>query len=469
MSGGLIALAAMALFIPFSQYLCRRLARASAISAVVLVGSLFLPEGAGLVSIPLVQNIDKEKLTYLCALVGILLYHQSALREARLGAGPEALFLVVVLALAGTWSINTRPMLNYGRMQEPLGLYWLATRSVDDFLTLVLPFVVGRLAFRSRADLRTLAYALVGAGLVHLPLVGLEALMSIPFRVWQLGDLVYGVRAQPSFRWGGLQPVVFMENALSLASFLAMSTIMAAAFAGARSTVAWRGVRRAHLLTLLSLLLTRVTSSGFYGLALGAVVRVCKATFCSNLALAIAVGVCIYPAMRLASVFPDEWLVQVASDLLNEERARSFQGRFLEEDFVFAGLVDRIWLGWGMFDRIPGAALFGVGEVGLDSFLVIRVGMTGIVGTELLLMMLMIPVWLAWRRLRLFPDRESQYLLAGLMLCVAARMVDFLLNGLWNGLPFFLAGALYGIAQSTGRHGADRTHHANIGSSGGRR
>ena len=294
--------------------------------------------------------------------------------------------------------------------------------------------------------------------------------MSIPFRVWQLGDIVYGVRAQPSFRWGGLQPVVFMENALSLASFLAMSTIMAAAFAGARSTVTWRGVRRAHLLTLLSLLLTRVTSSGFYGLALGAVVRVCKATFCSNLALAIAVGVCLYPAMRLADVFPDEWLVQVARDLINEERARSFQGRFLEEDFVFAGLASRIWFGWGMFDRIPGAALFGVGEVGLDSFLVIRVGMTGIVGTELVLLMLLIPVWLAWKRLRLLADRESQYLLAGLMLCVSARMVDFLLNGLWNCLPFFLAGALYGVAQSIGRHGAgSSTHHAVAGSTSGRR
>lgn len=127
----------------------------------------------------------------------------------------------------------------------------------------------------------------------------------------------------------------------------------------------------------------------------------------------------------------------------------SFEGRFLEEDFVFDGLGSRLWFGWGMFDRIPGAITFGVGEVGLDSFLVIRTGLTGILGVELVFLFLMVPIWVTWKRLRFIANRESQFLLVGLMLCVAARMTDFLLNGLWNCLPFFLAGALYGIAKST--------------------
>lgn len=452
MSNGLVALVAMVCFIPFSLYLCHRLPRASAISVVVLAGSLFLPESVALLDLPLIAAIEKERITYLCALIGIFTYHKRTFLAARPGRGPEAVFLLVVLALLGTWQLNTEPMINYDRTQEALGIYWVVVRSVEDLLTFVVPFVVGRIAFQSREDLRTLAYALVAGGLVYVPLIILEAAMSILFRVWHLSPLIYGVSLGGVVqRWGEVQPVVFMDNALSLASFMAVATIMAAAFAASKSTAVWRGIRRAHLLTQLGLLLTRVTSSNLYGLALGLGLRAFKPAFSARLAVMIAAFVCAYPLLRLADLFPYEWVVQLAHDLINEERARSFEGRFLEEDFVFEGLGSRVGFGWGMFDRIPGAATFGVGEVGLDSYLIIRIGLTGVLGTELVFLFLMIPVWVAWRNLRFVADRESQFLMAGLMLCIAARMTDFLLNGLWNYLPFFLAGALYGIAKSTSR------------------
>jgi hypothetical protein len=346
-------------------------------------------------------------------------------------------------------------MFNYGWRQEPLGIYWVLARTIDDLVTIILPFVVGRIAFRSREDLRSLAYVIVAAGLIYVPLIVIEALMAIPFRVWQFSQTIYGVAAYPSWRWGGIQPVVFMENALSSASFMVVAVIMAAGFAASRANVAWRGVRKAHLWTSFGLLLTRVTSSNLYGIVFGFSLRLLKARFSARLGFLIAAMVCAYPAMRLLDVFPDDKLVQIAREHINEERAISFGGRFEEEDFVFAGLGDRLWFGWGMFDRIPGAATFGRGEVGLDSFLVIRVGLTGIAGTELIMLLMMIPVWIAWRRLRLIKAAEAQFLLAALMLCIAARMVDFLMNGLFNCLPFFLAGALHGIAKSIGQPAGD--------------
>lgn len=442
---------AMMLFLPVALHFARRMSRAYGIALVVMAGSLFLPEGVALVDLPLVPSIEKERLTYLSALVVMLAFHRQDYRAARPGAGPEMVFLLMVLAFLCTAATNRNPMFNYGLRQEPLGLYWILARSLDDLVTIVLPFVVGRTAFRSGGDLRALAYVIVAAGLVYVLLIGLEALLSLPFGVWQFSLQIYGVPQLPSWRWGGIQPVVFMENALSSASFMVVAVIMAAGFAASRAKVAWRGVRRAHLWTALGLLLTRVSSCNAYGVVLGGLLRLVRARTSGLVGLLVAVLVCAYPALRLADVFPDEKLVEIARDLINEERATSFGGRFGEEDFVFAGLGDRLWFGWGMFDRIPGAATFGQNQDGLDSFLVIRVGLTGIAGTELIMLLLLIPVWVAWRRLRLLEGKESQFLVAALMMCIGARMVDFLMNGLFNSLPFFLAGALYGVGKSIGQ------------------
>lgn len=448
MSGGFVAILAMAAFLPFAIFVAKRLPRAVAVSVVVIAGSIFLPEGAVLIDLPIVPAIEKERVTFLSALIVVLAFFRKDFAAARPAFGLEAVFLLIFVAYLFTTAQNRLPVVNYGTTFEGLGIYWILARSIDDLLTFILPFVVGRTMFRSEADLRALAYVLVGAGLIYVPLIIIEALLSIPFSVWQLHQVVYGIAMQPSWRWGGIQPVVFMENALSNASFMAMVVIMAAGFAAGHTKASWLGITRAHLLTQIGLLLTRVTSSNLYGIVFGAVLRIAKARLSALLAAGVALAVCIYPAMRLADVFPNDKLVEVAAKYVNEERAFSLEGRFLEEDFVFTGLGDRLWFGWGMYDRIPDAANFGEGETGLDSFLVIRVGLTGIIGTELILLLMLVPVLMGFRRFSGASSREAQFLLVALMLCVAARMVDSLLNDIWNCLPFFLAGALHGVARS---------------------
>jgi hypothetical protein len=448
MSGGLVAILAMAAFLPFALFVARRLPRALAVAVVVVAGSVFLPEGAVLLDLPIVPAIEKERVTFLSALVIVLVFFRKDFLSARPALGLESVFILIFIGYLFTTAQNRLPVVNYGTTFEGLGIYWILARSIDDFLTFVLPFLIGRTMFRSESDLRALAYVLVGAGLIYVPLIIIEALLSIPFSVWQLHYVIYGIAMQPSWRWGGIQPVVFMENALSNASFMAMVVIMAAGFAAGRSNANWFGATRAHLLSQLGLLLTRVTSSNIYGIVFGVMLRVARARLSALMATGVALAVCVYPAMRLADVFPDERLVEIAAKVVNEERAFSLQGRFLEEDFVFAGLGERLWFGWGMYDRIPDAANFGEGETGLDSFLVIRVGLTGIIGTELILLLMLVPVLIGFRRFASASSRESRFLLVALMLCVAARMVDSLLNDIWNCLPFFLAGALQGISRS---------------------
>lgn len=462
MSGGPVAILAMAVFLPSALFVARRLPPALGTAVIVLAGSAFLPEGAVFFDLPIVPAVDKERVTYLSALIAILVFYRGEFVCSRPGVGLESIFILIFVGYLFTTAQNRLPVVNYGTTFDGLGIYWILARSIDDLLAFVLPFLIGRAMFKTDADLRMLAYVMVGVGVVYVPLIVIEALMSIPFQVWQFHLSIYGIPLQPSWRWNGIQPVVFMENALANASFMAMTVIVAAAFAASKgpASPSWFGVRRAHAFTQFGLLLTRVTSSNLYGIVFGLAMRVLTPRLTALFAMLIALGVLVYPALRLADLFPYEALVQVARDWINEDRAYSLEGRFLEENFVFTGLAERLWFGWGMYDRIPGAATFGSGETGLDSFLVIRVGLTGIIGTELILLLLFVPVVFGWRAVRNLKTGESAFLLAALMCCVAARLVDCLLNDIWNCLPFFVAGALHGVSrfEKTGANGSRGFH-----------
>ena len=447
MSGGPLAILAMAAFLPIALYVGRRLPRALAIASIVVGGTMFLPDvDAVLFDLPVIPAMEKDRIIYLSALFVAMGSFRRDFAAVRPGLGLELVFPLMFIGYLFTASQNRLPVVNYGNTYDGLGIYWIMARSIDDLLTFVLPFVIGRTMIRGLADLRTLAYVLVGAGVLYFPIIASEALLSIYFHVWQWQFFFYDVAARASWRWGGIQPVGFMAGPLAAGSFMAITVIFAAAFAASKSSASWFGVRRAHLATQMALLMTRVTSSNLYGVVFGFALRLLTVRASSLIALCAAAVVVTYPALRLAGLFPYETMVQFVRDNLNEERAHSFEGRFMEENFVFDGLGDRLLFGWGMFDRIPGAATFGTGEKGLDSFFVIRVGLNGIIGAELIYLLLFVPVLVAWRRVSGVQQREAQLLMVALMLCVAARMIDTLLNDIWTSLPFFLSGALLGAA-----------------------
>jgi hypothetical protein len=61
--------------------------------------------------------------------------------------------------------------------------------------------------------------------------------------------------------------------------------------------------------------------------------------------------------------------------------------------------------------------------------------------------MLVLPVLVAWRRVRRWGRRDA-ILLAALMAIVGMRAVDLLINGWWNSMPVFFAGVLWGVSGS---------------------
>lgn len=442
------ALIAYLLFFPVALYLAARHSRAKGVALGVLAGSMFLPEGV-LLSIPGLPIIDRERVTYLAVLAGILIWHREAFWKAAPGKGLELLLIPIFLSSIATMAANQNPIVNDGAIQDGLSVRWLFGQTIADFLTLVIPYLVGRTMFRSMEDLRILARLLVGAGVIYAGLIVIEVVGAIPFRVFQFSDYIYGVAIRPQFRWGFTQPVVFMDNGLALATLMVIPLLLAVALRRARMAQPWFGLKRVTLLLFAGLVLTFNVAGTTYGASMAVVTRLFTPRMIATVGLLLAIFACLYPTLRMTGLFPNQALVEFAAQY-DEDRARSLNGRFMEEEFIIGRIGERFWVGWGHFSRIPGAGSFGwdSGEPGLDAWWVIQTGTAGFAGTLLALMFMMLPVLVCWRRVSTRVEPMDTVLVGAFMICISIRMIDMLLNGWWNCLPVFIAGAIIGATST---------------------
>ena len=418
-----------------------------AVAFCVLAGSLFLPESVA-IDLPTIPPLQKEYVTYLSVLMGLWFFQHRSFIQAKPFGGPERLLLLLFVGNIGTMMMNLQPLFDEGKLEDALGPYWLMAATMDDFLMFLVPFFVGRMMFDTFADVIVFLKYLTAAGAIYFILIVIEVVMAIPFHVWQLSDLIYGVAQRPMWRWGVIQPLVFMDNGLSIASFMALAAVASTAIVRIRQgSSIWTG-RRAQLANLTGLLMSRNIAGNIYGWSMTILIALFKPKFVARACFLIVVFVSFYPFMRIVDVFPNEMMVEFATTI-DAERARSFEGRFDEEDHVLKYIDDRIFFGWGGVVRIPGAETFGRGgETGLDSFFVIRLGSRGIVGFLVCTILFFYPTLLAWRRVKRLTNPTHIIVVAALMAMVAIRMSDLLINGWWNALPMFLAGALLGAARA---------------------
>jgi hypothetical protein len=450
----ILASVALLGFIPFAIVVFSRLPRATAAAFVVLSGSLFLPEYLAF-NLPAVPPLDKEGITYLGALAGGIAYHSRKLAIARPGAGFEMVFLLIVCANVGTVLVNGGAVYDERRWEPGLDFYDVISQSAQALLSFALPFFVGRALFSGRDDLRALLVMIAVAGVVYTGLILVEVVLSIPFRVFQLSTLFYGFSPGVSYRWGGIQPQVFLDNGLSVATFMATSCLAIAGLGKAKLPFPVIGPKKLWPVLAAGLFMTRNVAGNVYGITLGLAIFLFKPKKVAAAALALGLLVATYPSLRMADLFPYQKILDLAGRF-DAGRERSLEGRFYEEQYVVDMIGDRFWFGWGNISRVPGAEglLYGIQEDafegGLDGFWIIDFGIHGAVGLALRLSFLLVPILLAWRRMSLLRSAREQALLATLMAIVAMRATDLLVNGWWNDLPAFLAGTLYAFARTLG-------------------
>ena len=447
-------------FFPFALIVFGRLDRATATVLVVLAGMLFLPE---ILLFKLHDSIvlGKNRIIFLAVMAGILRHHSQAFFRSKPVLTSAAILCPMMMINIISWQANLDSMFSQGGIRSGLSFAWLIGQTIDDFFTVVLPFVIAKAMIQSYQDLRSLTYLLVGAGLLYTPLVLTELVMAIPYRVFQFSNYIYDIPVRPRFRYGLTEPVGFLGSGHRLATFMVLPFIMAAVYIKIGKPVNWMRIKRARLITAMGLLATLKLGSILLGVCTVMVIVLFKPRRLVLIASIGALAVCAYPVLQVFDSFPEDALVEIAEKYTNPDRTKSFAGRFTEEEFVLEGLDGRLYSGWGHFARIPGADTnigVGSGEAGLDAWWVIKLGQSGILGVLFVLLVMAIPVWKARKHVATLASKELILLLGGVMLCIVVRMADLLLNGWWNSMPVFLAGALYGISKHAHRLSIETTN-----------
>ncbi|MFW6049744.1 MAG: O-antigen ligase family protein [Myxococcota bacterium] len=445
--GNLLALSVLFLWIPVAFIAFRNLPPSRA-ATVVLVGGLLVLPGLAFIRIPGLAAYSKETAPALWSLVALLALQPQRALGVRPFRGISGIFLLGLLGAVGTGLTNS-DVLRYGpRSLEGVGIYESLHRVQYDVLTMFVPFYVARLCYRSAPELTDLMWALAAAAVAYTPLVLLESYLSPQLHGW-----IYGVRPIEDFsqtmRWGGWRPNVFFSHGLALAVFMAVALLAAAPFARNRWTIFAIGSSRLVFAWLaLVLALCRSLGAWVYGLVGTVLVWLGSTRLLFRAAALVATLTLCYPLLRLWDWFPEETLVSTSRALAGEERAASLEFRFENETDLLEKASERWLFGWGEFGR---AAIYddwsGQERSVRDGAWIILLGERGLFGYAAAFGLLVLPVYLASRRLRHLRHQPTRQLAATLTFMVAITGVDLLPNGLFNYLPFVLAGALTGITE----------------------
>jgi hypothetical protein len=264
-------------------------------------------------------------------------------------------------------------------LHNGLGAWDGMSAVIDQFITWGLPYLIGRLVYRSVDDLQALASCMVGCALLYIPLCLWEVRMSP-----QLHNIIYGFHQhsfEQTMRNGGWRPTVFMQHGLQVALWMGFCLLT--------SYVAWRvqplSARPNYSsLILLSLGLTFLLLKSLGALALVAIVialfELVRFTKLSWLYLLLPMCVIGYLLVRGSGLGSLDPLVSFVRDNINADRAGSLQFRLDNEDILAAKARQQLWLGWGRWGRNRVFDQYGKDLTVTDGLWIIIFGTQGVLG-----------------------------------------------------------------------------------------
>lgn len=451
MEGNVVAYLALLAWIPFAVLAFRRWPAPKACAIVLLGGAMLLPEAAAL-RIPGFAGLNKMTVPAVWAWIALALTRRAPWRIAPPLRGIEAVFWLVPIGGLGTALTNSEPLI-YGPAVVPAhGLYEAFHFLQYDILTLLLPFHVSRVCFRSAEDARTFLGVLALAVILYLPLMLLELRLSPQLHNW-----VYGIPLISDFtqamRGGGYRPNVFLRHGLALAGIVAAGTIAGSLFALRRWPLGpLTHSRRAFAVLGVAVLLARSAGALVFGAAGSMLTFFSTPRLTVTFAALLGVVTIFYPLLRFADFVPTQGILEVARDVFDEDRAASLQFRFETEDALATKTQARPWFGWGsfgradVFDHVTGEDLSV-----RDGAWIIVLGERGLVGFAGVFGLLVGPLLLAYRRLARITDPDRRKVIATMATIVAVTALDLIPNGLFTFVPFVFAGVLAGTLEGEGR------------------
>ena len=424
-----------------------------AVVYTVVFGTLFLPERAA-VDPPILPPIDKNGLSMLCALVGLVMTAPRRVFDAKPFRGWDIPILIMIATNVGTVQTHGDTFIFGGQPDwngDPFPITVLPglspsyafSMTMGDLVNLWAPYFLARATFRSREDVGELLRALSIGALLYMPLMALEMVVSPQLHRW-----VYGYHASNfahAVRGSGFKPNVFLMGGLAVALFGYVSVTAATTLHRTRlpagpvpAIVAVGGMT-------LALVFSRNTAVLVYLTATLPLALFARARTQARVALVLVSLLAAFPYLRATDRVPTEDLVAVANKYSNE-RAQSLKFRFDNEDILLEKALERPWFGWGGYSRNRVFDEFTGKDISItDGEWIIHMGYRGGLGTAGWIMMFFLPVFAAVRTIGRTPLELDRLLLGGLALAVGVHAIDLLPNASFNAIPYFLAGTLAGL------------------------
>jgi hypothetical protein len=407
----------------------------------ILGAYLLLPVGT-LAKIEMIPNFNKVTVPNITAFILYLLVrrHPRPFRN-RFGLA-EVLILMYLLGPLVSSELNTDALTVGEKTLEGAGTYEGFSAVRDQFIILI-PFILGRQVLWSSADNEKILRVLVIAGLLYsLPML-FEIRMSPQLHTWIYGYFPNNQFSQ-NMRSGGFRPVVFMDNGLMVAFFTMSSAVAATALSRTRLRVIRVAPGGVTAYLSVMLILCKTAASLLYGALLIPLVRFAKPRLQVRVAVVLAIGALVYPALRAEGFIPTTFMLDTAASF-SAERAASLGSRFREEEELFEHASQRPLFGWGRLGR---ARIYdqktGEDISTTDGYWISVMGDFGWFGFFATFGLLALPVFRVASAISSIDSMHERIFLAALALIVAVSIVDLIPNAFLTPWNWLLAGALLG-------------------------
>jgi hypothetical protein len=438
--GNMFSVLVFFLWVPIAIWGAHRWPPAKTGALLMLLPLMFLPELVNF-NLPGLPAFGKLEVATFWLLIAVLLFHRQRLRTVELNRWTKLIIPVFLGASVVTVFLNRDPIAQGHHQLSGHHPYDAVTTVIDVTLHFVLPFVLGAALFKDARDLRVLFRILVGATLVYAVFQLIEVRLSPQFNTWVYGFFQH--RFEQMKRGGGFRSIVFMAHGLTVAMFTMTGILAAATLQKSKSRVFRVNAIWATAFLCVVLLLNKSVGAFLYTLIAAPLILFFSPKTQFRVAMALAVIVLTYPALRGADVIPVEGISSMMAEQFGEERAASLMVRLTNEKALLERALERPFFGWGRFGRFliydpESGRLSSVA----DGEWIVTLGTSGFVGFFSKYLFLLSPIFWAARQTRYLPRQADRRLVSALALMIGFSAFNMLPNSSSHSFPFLFSGAL---------------------------
>lgn len=410
----------------------------------LISGHLLLPSSMH-IKIPMVPLIDRSLVPALSALIlcALLAPRRPSVsgRDTRFGRQAFIVLLSMVLLTPFLTVLqNTEPMIN-GRLFLPGLRLYDAFGMISTIVASLIPLWLGLRYLNTHEGHRALLEAFVISAVVYTFPALIEIRISPQLHNWIYGffphDFIQHIRD------GGFRPVVLLNHGLMVGIYFCIGVISAGVLyreARREGRPSWKWL--VAMLWLAGVLfLSKSLGALILAVIFGTAVLFFSRRLQIMLAVVVAVIVMFYPMMRGAGWVPVETVYNFALSI-SEDRAASLRFRLDNEDALLEHANDKPLAGWGswgrnqLYDPATGRMISIT-----DGFWIIIIGMFGWIGYIGNFGLLTAPILFYAMRQRQF---GPSLITPGLMMVLAANLIDLLPNAGLVNYVWLMAGAVAG-------------------------